>query len=330
MVNKELYLANMWPQIITKRGVNLFEKSGLEPTGNWLDGNVDFSRSFKIIYPYADFGKPIIVSNENDPVWTRIVSYILFPDSLVGWSNDKNKYSMKPKREGRLSLEIPNIVLSHSDFSSNLAKKTYGDFPSQTLPLGVDVDSIGIAPKDEHKRLRVAWNHMWRSDKGAYEAFTLVADLARKYPQIDFWIGQENSWGDKENAERYQELCKPQLQKLQDISNVTFFKRAKHQETYWQWLRQIDISFSTSFHEGFGLSMMEQEAAGIACVVPNEEAYSEFHLGCFLVERKSLFEAVATLIENPIKMTSISQSCKNNASKYDTARWVNSIKEALL
>ena len=110
---------------------------------------------------------------------------------------------------------------------------------------------------------------------------------------------------------------------------MSVFNRIKDQKEYWGWISQVDISFSTAFQEGFGLSMMEQEAAGIACVVPNVEVYPELHAGCLIVDRSILSEGLQTLIESPKQRKLISQSCASNASNYDISVWVNSVTEQL-
>jgi glycosyltransferase involved in cell wall biosynthesis len=165
---------------------------------------------------------------------------------------------------------------------------------------------------------------MWRSDKGVLEAFDLIADLSLRYPKVEFWIGQSNTWNTRD-SQLFIEGCKPRLRQLQNINNVRFFDRIKRQKEYWSWINQADISFSTAFQEGFGLSMMEQEAAGIACVVPNAEAYPELHGGCLIVDRSKLSEGLQFLIQNPNERKSVSQSCKDNASKYDTSIWVENM-----
>ena len=63
---------------------------------------------------------------------------------------------------------------------------------------------------------------MWRSDKGTYEAFNLIANLAPKYPKVEFWIGQTNSWARYSGSDKYKEKCIPKLKNLQHMDNVRF------------------------------------------------------------------------------------------------------------
>ena len=146
---------------------------------------------------------------------------------------------------------------------------------------------------------------------------------------MEFWIGQKDTWDTHRDTAAFREVSVSKLKILQNIKNVFFFNHIDDQKEYWSYLNQVDIGFSTAFQEGFGLSMMEQEAAGIACVVPNAEVYPELHAGCLIVDRSKLSEGLEELIENPIKRKIVSQRCIDNVSKYDTSNWVRSLTEQL-
>ena len=326
---RELYLANTWPQIVTKRGERLFEQNGFEISGNWLNGKNNYLEADRIILPYADFGDPILITEDTPDLWRKVTSYILFPDSLVGWDFSKNDYLFQKNLNAETIFLKSSNILSHSNFSSQLVTRTYGNRENRIVPLGIDIDSIRNSDGDKHNGLRVLWNHMWRSSKGTYEAFDIISNLAPIYPKVEFWIGQANTWAIYPGAEEFREKCEPKLKSLQDMSNVHFFDRIKDQNEYWRWLNQTDIGFSTAFHEGFGLSMMEQEASGIACIVPDVEAYPELHTGCLIVDRSKLGEGLQSLIESPNKRKYVAQSCVDIASGYDTSIWVKSLTEQI-
>ncbi len=326
---KSVYFANIWPQIITERGFKLFEKLGYSISGNWLCDSMDFNNSFRILYPYANFDNALIIDKEQNRLWKKVISYILFPDSCVGWDCDKNKYLLKINNNFLSSIEKSRAIISHSNYSLNLIQKTYGDISANIVPLGIDTNSIRSFPKKRSKTLKVLWNNMWRSDKGTIEAFRIIKSLAQKYPEVDFLICQSETWGTNSNSSAYKLLCQPQLRSLHNLQNVEFISRLKKQTEYWELLRQVDIGFSTSFHEGFGLSMMEQEAAEIACVVPNEEVYPELHSGCLISERNHIINDLQRLIEDANLRKTIAKRCLENASKYDIEFWVKSIVKHL-
>lgn len=327
---KELYLANMWPQIITKRGVQLIEASGYEVSGNWLNSRLDFSHAQNIILPYANFGKPLPIPEKNSDVWKRVASYILFPDSMVGWNHKSNVYLLRPDPVAQSVLENSTQRFSQSQFSTDLIAGVYGYSDERVIPLGVDTNSIKESVDNApHKNLRVLWNHMWRKDKGTLEAFSIIKKLAQIHPEVEFWIGQQNTWDAGPDAQDFIDNCVPTLKILQNMPNVEFFDRIKDQRAYWAWVSHADIAFSTAFHEGFGLSMLEQEAAGVACIVPNTEAYPEIHAGCMVVERKEIEKGLETLVSNSDVRKYVAQSCVENSTKYDTSVWVGNLLKNL-
>lgn len=325
---KEIYLANMWPQIVTKRGVKLFEASGYEVSGNWLNGKQDYAHASNIILPFADFGNPAKPPETSSDLWKRIASYILFPDSMVGWDFSSNRYELRKNPDTEILLNhVPNRF-SHSRFSCNLIRHVYGQRDEIVIPLGIDTDSIKeVRDNSPHKGMRVLWNHMWRPDKGTYEAFSIIKSLAKKHPKVEFWIGQTDTWDTRPEALNFKQKCLSILETFQNMDNVKFFKRIKDQKEYWSWVSQADIGFSTALQEGFGLSMLEQEMAGIACVVPNSEVYPEIHTGCLIVDYNELENGLEMLISNPESRKSIAQSGMDNAAKYDTTIWVKNMLE---
>jgi hypothetical protein len=79
----------------------------------------------------------------------------------------------------------------------------------------------------------------------------------------------------------------------------------------------VDIGFSTAYHETFGLTMLEQGCAGVACVVPNHQAYPEIHAGALVVPPAEIGRAIGFLIENPDVWREVARSSQINALQYD-------------
>lgn len=322
---KNIYFANIWPQIITERGIQLFKQSGFSISGNWLDESRDLYSAHKIIFPYANFGDAIIIPESDLKIRKKTISYILFPDACVGWDYKNNHYLNQKSKILTESFKLSPKILSHSVFSLEVLRKVYGSIDATVVPLGVDIKSIRSFPRGKHQRLNLLWNHMWRSDKGTLEAFGIISQLAKKYPHVEFLIGQSGTWGERSNSIQYKELCQPIIGRLRSQPNVRFLERFRSQSDYWRLLRQVDIGFSTSFHEGFGLSIMEQEAAGMACVVPNNEVYPELHTGCLIVDRAKIIEGLECLIENSQIRGEVGFACEENSFKYDISAWVKHI-----
>jgi len=167
---------------------------------------------------------------------------------------------------------------------------------------------------------------MWRKDKGFIHALKITTNLANKYSNIDFYVGRKEDWGGG-NIHNLQAAYANALSsiKKEKLKNICFIDKFKTQINYWRFLKSVDISFSCSFHETFGISMLEQEAAGIACVVPNIEAYPEIHKGALQSPLSSIQNNLEELIINKAKRNKVSNSCKKNAVNYSIEKFVDNL-----
>jgi glycosyltransferase involved in cell wall biosynthesis len=323
--NRRIYLANFWSEIITKRGFQLLKQKGFEIGGNWIDGSLPRSNNI-IILGLSKTEQDLLEKLKEFPK-KSIFPYLMYPDQLVGWDNHKKSYKLESNKKFRYFLtDWPNIILSHSEFTVNMVKKTYPDINKvKTIYFPISSQEKKI----EKQRIRVLWNHMWRSDKGVVKAFNLVDYLSNKYKDVEFYIGRKNRWGDKKDSRKVKEQLSSVIKDLENRSNVKFFKTIKDHQEYLKFLNKFDIGFSCSYHEGFGLSMLEQAAAGVACVVPKREVYPEVIPGALLVKDEFIGESIERLIQNSSLRNRISQSCRKSASKFKPDKWVNKLTEVI-
>jgi glycosyltransferase involved in cell wall biosynthesis len=255
----------------------------------------------------------------------KIYPYLLFPDRLVGWDYVNKKYLLKPIRKNEILFERSQLpVLSHSHFTLALTRVTYSQIRhARVTYLPIDFETIRSISKAKKPWLKVLWNHMWRSDKGVVEAFNTINKLSDRYPDVEFHIGQNEQWGIHPDKEKIKDAVRPTLNQLRKKENVFFIAKIKRQRDYFAFLRQFDIGFSCSYHEGFGLSMLEQAAAGIACIVPNRECYPEIFQGALSAVPYRIGQYISALIENRQFRETVSESCQESASKYDVGQWVS-------
>lgn len=326
--NRRLYLANVWPELITKRGIRLFRKKGWLVGGNWLNGTSPSLNDDVIFMAPANFDGAITVSPE-DFSQSRIFPYLLFPDELVGWSNDTNEYLLKPNAKFlKLFTDTYLPIFSHSRFTTELVLKTYPQIERKRVNvtyLPIDYESIAGFPDRKGKKLKVLWNHAWRSDKGVIKAFEAIDVLSKKYPRVSFYVGKNRRWGNKPDVEKVRRKATPLLKTLNEKKNVQFVNTFRKHKDYLAFLKGFDIGFSSAYHEGFGLSMMEQAAAGIACVVPNRESYPELMPRALLYPDGKLEKSISALIEDSILRNTISRHCQKDAFQYDAKDWVDRI-----
>lgn len=326
---RTIYLENAWPALVTKTARTRFREAGWSVDGNWLN-NVNLSPSHRVILAApAHFDGASLVNPSNFPN-SRVWSHLIFPDDLVGWNYQESKYAMKPDSEFIPLLESAPI-LSNSYFTLNLALETYGglicsDREVSYLPIEFYlINSISKQNRSDSQRIRVLWNHMWRSDKGVLEAFCLIDQISKIYADVEFHILRDNDWGSNPDTEIVKEKAKNVLTQLRMRENVYFHQKFPYQdiESYWRFLATQDIGFSVSPHESFGLSMLEQQAAGVSIVVPNRQAYPEIHKGALITDQVG--DGISTLIENRLMRLEISQLGKDNANRFNADDWANRI-----
>lgn len=329
--DKTLYIANAWRSLVTETAHSQLEKQGWEIDGNWLNGK-DLSPVHKVILAAPAYFDGAVIVYPRDFPSSRIFAHLLYPDELVGWDFQLQRYT-REKQSRFVPLLEESPILSHSNFTLDLAVSTYGVLLNQersVTHLPIEFTKIQNTKTDflTDKRetvTRVLWNHMWRSDKGITDALSVINELSTRYPSVEFWIGREESWGGNPDVDFIKQQSQQVLHQLRGRNNVFFqpgFKSSKAID-YWRFLTQFDIGFSVSHQEGFGLSMLEQAAAGIACVLPPKEAYPEIHPEGLLTE--NVAEGISELIENPSRRREIAQKGTENASKFSAEDWAERI-----
>jgi glycosyltransferase involved in cell wall biosynthesis len=333
--DKTLYIANAWTSLVTETAFKNLENQGWKIDGNWLNRK-DISPLHRVILAAPAYFDGAVIVYPKDFPSSKIFAHLLYPDELVGWDFQTQKYRME-KQEAFIPLLKDSQILSSSKFTLDLALSTYGDLINQNQRityLPIEFEKIRavkaeVSPSGKKSVTRVLWNHMWRSDKGILEALNIIDQLSSRYPEVEFWIGREESWGGNPDADFIKQQAQTTLLRLKSKENVFFqpsFKSSRVIE-YWKFLAQFDISFSVSPQEGFGLSMLEQAAAGIACVLPPREAYPEIHRQGLITE--NVAEGVSELIENPARRKEISQKGIENASSFDAESWSRRIIELI-
>jgi glycosyltransferase involved in cell wall biosynthesis len=184
---KHLYLANLWPEMITERGLKVSNTHNWEVSGNWLDQKDPKDGYAVMLMAPADFSNSVYFYPQ-DFSSAKIYPYLLFPDRLVGWDYVKRKYLLKPIRKNEILFERSQLpVLSHSHFTLALTRVTYSQIRhARVTYLPIDFETIRSISKAKNPRLKVLWNHMWRSDKGVVEAFNIINKLSDRYPDVEF------------------------------------------------------------------------------------------------------------------------------------------------
>ena len=151
---------------------------------------------------------------------------------------------------------------------------------SQVLPVLYRYPTFKMRAEKQRDDLGplILWNHRWEYDKNP-EAF---------FKALDYLKAQNRNFRLSLCGERYTKAPKcfeDGIEKYRDhlVHESGFLKRTE----YMSHLHDVDIVVSTSWHEFFGLSMLEAAMAGAYPLVPNRLVYPEMYPAEFLYEDDS-------------------------------------------
>jgi glycosyltransferase involved in cell wall biosynthesis len=211
--------------------------------------------------------------------------------------------------------------LTLSLFTKRLLEERIDGYQFDVCFLGIDlggIDRCGCHNQAARPELTVLWHHRWSTDKNFQGALDIIEGLAAKHRDVRFLVGRREDWnqlvGVPQSLKDYYADARRRLDRLR---NVQFISRLGSQSDYWRFLSEIDVAFSCSYHETFGIAMLEMAYAGAACVVPNTVAYPEIHSGAVLVDHSQIASAVDKLIQKPQFRAEVGHRCRENAKKYD-------------
>lgn len=334
-VTKTVFMEDVWEEIITRRGLELFLGKGINLKSNLFKTNPVKIENLKHVDLIVATNPQLKILKIAEEYNIPTIFYALFPDLITGWDYNKNEYKKGLVKGFEKKITQVDKILVNSLYTKKLLGKRLSSCHNiSTCYLGIDFDSISKISKKVSRtknRTKILWNHMWRKDKGFIDALSTVLALAKKYPKVEFHIGRREDWGGgnlKEIKKFYQYFLN-QLDKY-NIRNVFISDKFEAQEDYWNFLSTFDVSFSCSPHETFGISMLEQQAAGIACVVPKQEVYKEVHKGSFQVPIQDIGKGLEELINDKNKLHNVSKACVKNAKKYNIDTFVQNFSKHIL
>jgi glycosyltransferase involved in cell wall biosynthesis len=319
-----LYLANIESWTFPNRGAEILSESGLEVGGNWLDP--PFHRELEQFSPdmiiYAPHRREdALVLQREDLLRTPTVLWALYPDYLTGWDREKNGHMAGFLESVAVLMPYFQRHVAQSMFTKRLLEERIDGYQFEVCFNGIDLEGIDLCQRGNGARrseLTVLWQHRWRTDKNLQGALEVIESLAAKHRDVTFLIGREEDWDEPFWVPQWLKDCyadaKPRLERL---GNVQFVSRFPTQIAYWRFLSKIDIAFSCSYHETFGIAMLEAAYAGVACVAPDTVCYPEIHEGAVLVDHSQIVSAVDRLILESQLRAEVARCCRENAGKYD-------------
>ena len=327
-----VYVANVASWTFPNQGSEMLCQNGFEVGGNWLDPPFqrqlkDFSADVVVYAPHRRVDA--VVLHKKDVLRVPTLLWALYPDYLTGWDREKNVHM-----DGFLEsvADIMPYFRRHavnSFFTKRLLEERIEGFQFEVCFLGLDLEAIDRCrrgKRPERSSLTVLWQHRWRTDKNLRGALNIIETLAAKHRDVAFLVGRNEDWDEPfwvpQSLKDYFAQALPRLARL---GNVHFLSGFATQVEYWRLLSEVDIAFSCSYHETFGIAMLEAAYAGAACVVPNTVAYPEIHSGALVVNHSEIASGLSRLVQEPQFRAEVAHRCRQNAGKYH----VNSTAEKL-
>ena len=155
-------------------------------------------------------------------------------------------------------------------FPDNQGLKTVATIKAKSavLHLGVDLKKLS-PPKQESKKNKkplILWNHRWEHDKNPEDFINALISLKDK--GIDFHVAFLGECFNK--VPEIFLKAKKHLKK-----NIVHFGYVENRAEYINWLHKADIVPITSYHDFFGVSVVQAIYCGCIPLLPNRLSYPE-------------------------------------------------------
>jgi glycosyltransferase involved in cell wall biosynthesis len=331
----ELYIANVEAGVLPERGWALLRERGHEVWGNWAPA--PFRRQLDEVRPdaivYAPHGQ------RTDLPWRRAalelaeetmaraptVLWALYPDYLTGWDHERQQHQDGFAEPVRRALPLFRALLANSEYTQALLAARAPRFAFEVCYPGIDTQGIDAArgARERERARTVLWHHRWSTDKNLLQALGIIEQLALRFPEVECVVGHHERWDDGYWSPRWlRDAYAPIAERLRVLPNVRTVAFWEDVRSYWRFLGGVDVAFSCSFHESFGIGMLEQAYAGAACVVPARLAYPEVHGGALVVADDEIEPALARLIAEPAALRRVAASSRAAAAAYPLERTV--------
>ncbi|MFV2084385.1 glycosyltransferase family 4 protein [Micromonospora sp. LOL_021] len=329
-----IFLANMWDGLLGERGLELLADSFGGVSGNWLSSPRQMSRppaDSRILLSPSVMGSAVTPMTAFDR-GADVVAWVLFPDQLIGWDWQHQTYRHMITPVLHDTLLICRILAVNSEYAAGNLRQAGVDSEVSILPLGVDIHGIRAARDNrrEETGVHVLWAHMWRSQKNPDKALRIAAEVLKRDPSIRVTIGRAGTWLDDQHSPReFREEVLTLARSLQAQcgDKVRFVEHLDSARSYWKLLSQVDISYSCSAEESFGVAMLEHAAAGAACVCPSTLCYPEVHPHACLVPptETDIADAITELAGDPALLTQARSRSLAHAATYPIEATVRGI-----
>ncbi len=184
---------------------------------------------------------------------------------------------------------------------------------SHILPLGLNLSELDHEPALDNREHVIIWNHRWEEDKNPNLFFeTLMQLSAMHLPFQLIVLGKDYS-----RSPKIFELAKHRLS-----HHIRHWGYASDRRQYIQLLHQATILPVTSYHDFFGISVMEAAYCGCSLLMPNRMSYPDLfgNIAQYYNSDEEFSEMLIKHLQAPVSTKNFEY--KNQLKTYD---WQNII-----
>lgn len=196
--------------------------------------------------------------------------------------------------------ELPRLLKRFPDFQELGNVKHIRD-KSRVLPLGFDFGKLETHRPEadpseealEEKPPLILWNHRWEHDKNPGDFFRALLALAEKGLEYEVALLGQNFSQSPEDFENAREKLGQRLVQYGFAENFADYAR---------WLFQADLIPVTSYHDFFGMSVVEAVYCGCYPLLPQRLSYPEiFPASAFRFNFYQDFDELVTLLTRAVE-----------------------------
>lgn len=238
----------------------------------------------------------------------KVPHIIYFHENQIAYPWTTNDRNGKKPIFGEIQIEgakLADGLCFNSKYNFNTFTQNHFEFvkKSKILPIGLETEKYEKFKVTKNNELTFLWNHRWEYDKNPKYFFEILRKIKTKY-SFKLIVTGESPFH-VENIE-FKKARKDFKEDIIHFGHVDSFKE------YIQLLWRSHISFNTSIHDFFGISVCESALCDVTTILPKSLAYPEH-----FENSENFYETENELLKKIDLATKNELSSKHLVAKYN-------------
>lgn len=227
--------------------------------------------------------KKFDVATVQDPFWRGLFAWYIARRNGISFNVQVHTdLQVQPF----LKHMLAQMVLRHADGIRVVSEKLKRQVevigvhaPISVLPVFVDVSKFSSVTRKKHSYKNILWIGRFEEEKNPIEAIRILEKVMKTVPDVRMTMLGDGRL--KENA-------------IQEANNLPIVEILGYQNPV-TYLGTADVVLCTSWHESFGVSIVEALAAGVPVVAPDVGVARE--AGAIIATQAELAETVVEVLQ---------------------------------